>query len=387
MVFSSHLFKSMSYCIDVYRGDAPPTSNFIDFSCFEALFPDLVAGPIIRYGMLEQQMRSRVHTSDKFARGIALFALGLAEKILIANPLGLMADAAFGAAARQALDAWAGLLAYSLQIYFDFSGYSDMAVGLGLMFGFLFIKNFDALYHLGAPIDWIARNDAGAHATREMLIAQLAQGRNRLAGKRRRHLAVRRPRTDARGLDDWLDDVDSQSPAEKRTVSVRNSAPLSPIHPRGHSRGAKQQRMQQPRFCRIIRQRTTAVAAGAAGNHGLSHRALVRPREAVKELRFRRLIMKAATACLLAVALAAATVPAAELWIGAATTSITPDQPVALDGHRGLRISNKVESPVTADGPGPGIARRRQGARSGHHRVVRPGGHPRRASWRRSATR
>jgi alginate O-acetyltransferase complex protein AlgI len=143
---SFYTFKSMSYCIDVYRGEAPPMSNFIDFNCFEAMFPDLVAGPIIRYGAIEQQMRSRSHTADKFARGIAFFALGLAKKILIANPMGYMADASFNAAARHAVDAWTGLMAYSFQIYFDFSGYSDMAVGLGLMLGFLFIKNFDAPY-------------------------------------------------------------------------------------------------------------------------------------------------------------------------------------------------------------------------------------------------
>lgn len=154
---SFYTFKSMSYCIDVYRGDAPPMSNFIDFNCFEALFPDLVAGPIIRYGAIEQQMRSRTHTADKFARGIALFALGLAKKILIANPLGFVADASFGATARQALEAWAGLLAYSFQIYFDFSGYSDMAVGLGLMFGFLFIRNFDSPYRAHSITDFWRR--------------------------------------------------------------------------------------------------------------------------------------------------------------------------------------------------------------------------------------
>ena len=154
---SFYTFKSMSYCIDVYRGEAPPMSNFIDFNCFEALFPDLVAGPIIRYGAIEQQMRSRTHTADKFARGIALFSLGLAKKILLANPLGFMADAAFEAGARPALEAWSGLLAYSLQIYFDFSGYSDMAVGLGLLFGFVLIRNFDAPYRAHSITDFWRR--------------------------------------------------------------------------------------------------------------------------------------------------------------------------------------------------------------------------------------
>ena len=154
---SFYTFKSMSYCIDVCRGEAPPMSNFIDFNCFEAMFPDLVAGPIIRYGAIEQQMRSRSHTADKFARGIAFFALGLAKKILIANPMGYMADASFNATARHAVDAWTGLLAYSFQIYFDFSGYSDMAVGLGLMLGFLFIQNFDAPYRAETITDFWRR--------------------------------------------------------------------------------------------------------------------------------------------------------------------------------------------------------------------------------------
>ncbi|MEI8195741.1 MAG: MBOAT family O-acyltransferase [Phycisphaerae bacterium] len=154
---SFYTFKSMSYCIDVYRGEAPPMSNFIDFNAFEAMFPDLVAGPIIRYGAIAEQMRHRSHTADKFARGIAFLACGLAKKILIANPLGYLADASFEAASRHALDAWTGLLAYAFQIYFDFSGYSDIAVGLGLMFGFVFIKNFDGPYRAESITDFWRR--------------------------------------------------------------------------------------------------------------------------------------------------------------------------------------------------------------------------------------
>ncbi len=154
---SFYTFKSMSYCIDVYRGEAPPMSNFIDFNAFEAMFPDLVAGPIIRYGAIAEQMRHRAHTTDKFARGIAFLACGLAKKILIANPMGYMADASFGSVSRHVLDAWTGLLAYAFQIYFDFSGYSDIAVGLGLMFGFVFIKNFDAPYRAESITDFWRR--------------------------------------------------------------------------------------------------------------------------------------------------------------------------------------------------------------------------------------
>ena len=154
---SFYTFKSMSYCIDVYRGDAPPMSNFLDFNCFEALFPDLVAGPIVRYGAIAEQMRNRTHTAEKFARGIAFFACGLAKKILIANPMGHMADAAFNADGRTIVDAWVGLFAYAFQIYFDFSGYSDMAVGLALMFGFLLIQNFNAPYRADSITDFWRR--------------------------------------------------------------------------------------------------------------------------------------------------------------------------------------------------------------------------------------
>jgi len=143
---SFYTFKAMSYAIDVYRGEARPMRRFTDYMCFEAFFPDLVAGPIIRYAALEEQMRVRQHTMDKFARGVAFFAFGMAKKILIANPMGHVADTAFGAGALRAHDAWFGVFGYAFQIYFDFSGYSDMAVGLALMMGFVLIQNFDSPY-------------------------------------------------------------------------------------------------------------------------------------------------------------------------------------------------------------------------------------------------
>src|SRR5258706_602511 len=132
--------------IDVYRGDARPMRRFTDYMCFEAFFPDLVAGPIIRYAALEEQMRVRVHTLDKFARGVAFFAFGMAKKILLANPMGHIADTAFAAGPLRVGDAWFGVFGYAFQIYFDFSGYSDMAVGLALMMGFVLIQNFDSPY-------------------------------------------------------------------------------------------------------------------------------------------------------------------------------------------------------------------------------------------------
>jgi alginate O-acetyltransferase complex protein AlgI len=143
---SFYTFKAMSYAIDVYRGDARPMRRFTDYMCFEAFFPDLVAGPIIRYASLERQMRVREHTLEKFARGVAFFAFGMAKKILVANPMGHVADTAFAAGPLHAGDAWFGVVGYAFQIYFDFSGYSDMAIGLALMMGFVLMQNFDSPY-------------------------------------------------------------------------------------------------------------------------------------------------------------------------------------------------------------------------------------------------
>jgi alginate O-acetyltransferase complex protein AlgI len=154
---SFYTFKSMSYAIDVYCGDARPMTNFADFCCFEAFFPDLVAGPIVRYGAIEQQMRQRSHTVEKFARGVAFFGLGMAKKILIANPMGCLADTAFTSGGLRFYDAWYGVVAYAFQIYFDFSGYSDMASGLALMMGFVLIQNFDSPYKSDSITDFWRR--------------------------------------------------------------------------------------------------------------------------------------------------------------------------------------------------------------------------------------
>ncbi|MBV8215871.1 MAG: MBOAT family protein [Verrucomicrobia bacterium] len=143
---SFYTFQALSYIIDVYRGDAVAMVNFIDFSCFVSMFPHLVAGPILKFSFLAKQLTARSLTAEKFARGVAFFCLGLAKKILLANPCGTIADATFNAHSVASLDAWFGAVAYAFQIYFDFSGYSDMAIGLGLMLGFVFAKNFDSPY-------------------------------------------------------------------------------------------------------------------------------------------------------------------------------------------------------------------------------------------------
>jgi alginate O-acetyltransferase complex protein AlgI len=143
---SFYTFQSMSYAVDVYRGDAKAMRNFTDYACFVAMFPQLVAGPIIRFSEVADQLEKRSHTLAKFARGVAFLALGLGKKVLLANPCGKVADVVFNADGRTLVDAWTGAIAYAFQIYFDFSGYSDMAIGLGLMFGFVFAKNFDSPY-------------------------------------------------------------------------------------------------------------------------------------------------------------------------------------------------------------------------------------------------
>lgn len=143
---SFYTFHSLTYILDLYRGHATPAKSFSGFSAFVALFPDLVAGPIIRYKTLAEQLREREHTAARFAAGVSIFILGFSKKILLANPCGQVADAVFNAADPCALDAWVGVLAYAFQIYFDFCGYSDMAVGLGRMLGFEFPRNFDAPY-------------------------------------------------------------------------------------------------------------------------------------------------------------------------------------------------------------------------------------------------
>ncbi len=143
---SFYTFQSMSYVWDIYRGRATAMRSLVDFACYVSMFPQLVAGPIIRFSEVADQFRTRTHTLTKFARGVSFFSVGLAKKVLLANPCGKVADLAFEAGSLHPLEAWYGASAYAFQIYFDFSGYSDMAIGLGLMLGFVFPKNFDSPY-------------------------------------------------------------------------------------------------------------------------------------------------------------------------------------------------------------------------------------------------
>lgn len=154
---SFYVFQSISYLIDVYRRDARPTHNFFDFAAFIALFPQLVAGPILRFKDLADQFEDRTHTPEKFADGMARFTIGLGKKVLIADSLAPLADLAFTTPDPTAPLAWIGAIAYMLQLYFDFSGYSDMAIGLGLMMGFRFMENFDAPYTSGSITEFWRR--------------------------------------------------------------------------------------------------------------------------------------------------------------------------------------------------------------------------------------
>ncbi len=141
-------FQTMSYTIDVYRQDAPVQRNIITFGTFVTLFPQLIAGPIIQYKSVAEQLKHREEGLGKFVSGVERFTVGLAKKVLLANAIGKLWDLYLATPSEEltVLGAWLGLVAYAFQIYFDFSGYSDMAVGLGRMLGFEFIENFNYPY-------------------------------------------------------------------------------------------------------------------------------------------------------------------------------------------------------------------------------------------------
>ena len=144
---SFYTFQTMSYVIDVYRDDAPVSKNFINFGTYVALFPQLIAGPIVRYRDVAYQLTHRRESLEQFTKGVKLFLVGMGKKVLIANQMGILADSLLAENARSGvLGTWVGIIAYTFQIYFDFSGYSDMACGLGNMLGFEFLKNFDYPY-------------------------------------------------------------------------------------------------------------------------------------------------------------------------------------------------------------------------------------------------
>ena len=153
-------FQAMSYCIDVYRGSAQVQKNLLTTALYISFFPALVAGPIIRYKSIAEQLLSRTTTLDDFVYGLKRFIIGLAKKLIIANTVAACADSAFNAAYGDnmpVLLAWLGAICYTIQIYFDFSGYSDMAIGMGRMFGFKFDENFNNPYIAGSITEFWRR--------------------------------------------------------------------------------------------------------------------------------------------------------------------------------------------------------------------------------------
>ena len=143
---SFYTFQTMSYTVDIYRGDALPQKNIISFGAYVALFPQLIAGPIVQYNTVAQELEGRKENMDGFSDGVMRFMIGLGKKVLLANNIGLLWDMISANAQVPVLMAWLGITAYAFQIYFDFSGYSDMAIGLGRMLGFHFLENFDYPY-------------------------------------------------------------------------------------------------------------------------------------------------------------------------------------------------------------------------------------------------
>ena len=143
---SFYTFQTMSYTIDVYRRAAPVQRDPVAFGAYVTLFPQLIAGPIVQYRTVADQLKGRTESMEKFVSGIQRFSVGLAKKVLLANAIGQLWDDALAAEQLTLTGAWLGLAAYAFQIYFDFSGYSDMAIGLGRMFGFTFLENFNYPY-------------------------------------------------------------------------------------------------------------------------------------------------------------------------------------------------------------------------------------------------
>jgi alginate O-acetyltransferase complex protein AlgI len=145
---SFYTFQSMSYTIDVYRGKIAATRSFVDFACFVTMFPQLIAGPIVRYSEIAHQLVERFVSIEDFAAGVRRFVVGLGKKVMLANNLAVVADKIFALPAADLTTdlAWLGAVSFTLQIYFDFSGYSDMAIGIGRMLGFTFPENFNYPY-------------------------------------------------------------------------------------------------------------------------------------------------------------------------------------------------------------------------------------------------
>lgn len=154
---SFYTFQQMSYIIDVYRGNVKPQKNPFTFATYVMLFPQLIAGPIVRYSEIEEQLEKRTRSVTGYAEGIRRFVCGLAKKVLLANAAGAVYETIASNPGRSAVLSWLGMFLYAFQIYYDFSGYSDMAIGLGRMFGFTFPENFDHPYEAKSATEFWRR--------------------------------------------------------------------------------------------------------------------------------------------------------------------------------------------------------------------------------------
>ena len=145
---SFYTFQELSYLIDIYRGNARPQERLLPFALYISMFPQLIAGPIVRYVDIEAQLQNRIMSMRKFGQGVMYFIVGFAKKVVLADSIGALYEqiTELPIGSFSVLTAWVGCLAFAFQIYFDFSGYSDMAIGLGKMFGFEFRKNFQYPY-------------------------------------------------------------------------------------------------------------------------------------------------------------------------------------------------------------------------------------------------
>lgn len=189
---SFYTFQTMSYTVDVYRGDAKVQKNIISFGAYVALFPQLIAGPIVQFQTIAEELQERKETVSDFSSGINRFMIGLGKKVLLANNIGMLWDtvAAMAPSEMTVAAAWLGIIAFSFQIYFDFSGYSDMAIGLGRMFGFHFWENFNYPYVSKSITEfWRRWHISLGTWFREYLYIPLGGNRNGLA-KQIRNIAI-----------------------------------------------------------------------------------------------------------------------------------------------------------------------------------------------------
>ena len=146
IVISFYTFQILSYVVDVYKNKAKVCKSFIDFATYICLFPQLIAGPIVRYTTIQEELNNRKHSFENFAYGVNRFIIGLSKKVIIANNLGILVDIINKSTEKSTLSYWIVAIVFPLQIYYDFSGYSDMAIGIGRMFGFHFLENFNYPY-------------------------------------------------------------------------------------------------------------------------------------------------------------------------------------------------------------------------------------------------